>query len=207
MTKRLTEIIDRLNKEYGLFTEPTLDYEKPYELLIATILSAQCTDERVNQITKILFKKYPSVEAFANADIRELEKDIHSAGFFHSKALHIKGACRALHERFGDQVPSDIDELTSLPGVGRKTANVVRTHVFHIPSVVVDTHVKRISGKLGFTKETDPVKIEMDLMKKLPREQWSAINLQLITLGRTICTARKPKCSECFLADLCKGKE
>ncbi len=206
LNKRLAEIIDRLNKEYGLFTEPTLDYEKPYELLIATILSAQCTDERVNQITKELFKKYPSVEAFAGADITELEHDIHSAGFFHSKALHIRDACRVLHERYGDRVPSDIESLTSLPGVGRKTANVVRTHVFHIPSVVVDTHVKRISGKLGFTKETDPVKIEMDLMKKLPKSQWSAINLQLITLGRSICTARKPKCSECFLSDLCRSR-
>ncbi len=203
MTKKHAAIIERLNREYGLFTEPTLDYEKPYELLIATMLSAQCTDERVNMVTKDLFKKYKSIEDFANADISELEKDIHSVGFYHAKATHIIEACGRLHFIYNDEVPSDIGDLTSLSGVGRKTANVVRTHVFHIPSIVVDTHVKRISNKLGLTKEQDPVKIEFDLMKKLPESQWSAINLQLITLGRTVCTARKPKCSECFLRDLC----
>lgn len=206
MTKKTAAIIERLNEEYGLFTEPTLDYGKPHELLIATIMSAQCTDERVNMVTKDLFRKYPTIEAFADADLSELEKDIHSVGFYHAKAMHIIDACRRLHEVFNDEVPSDIEDLTSLSGVGRKTANVVRTHVFHIPSIVVDTHVKRISNKLGLTKETDPVKIEFDLMKKLPESQWSAINLQLITLGRTICTARSPKCSECFLADLCKSR-
>lgn len=203
MDKRTKKIIERLNEHYGVDAEPTLDYGEPHELLIATILSAQCTDERVNLITKDLFKKYPDVDSFADADLKELEKDIHSAGFFHSKALHIIGACRMIRDEYGGEVPSDIEELTRLPGVGRKTANVVRTHVFHIPSVVVDTHVKRISRKLGLTKESDPVKIEMDLMKKLPRESWSAINLQLITLGRTICTARKPDCPNCFLKDLC----
>lgn len=207
MTKRIKEIIERLNNEYGLFTEPTLDYEKPYELLIATMLSAQCTDERVNIVTASLFKKYRSVQDFANADLSELEKDIHSVGFYHAKAVHIIEACQRLCEEYGGEVPSDIEDLTSLSGVGRKTANVVRTHVFHIPSIVVDTHVKRISNRLGMTKEEDPVKIEFDLMKKLPESQWSAINLQLITLGRTICTARKPKCGECFLADLCKSKD
>jgi len=206
MTKKTAAIIDRLNNEYGLIPEPTLDYEKPHELLVATMLSAQCTDERVNMVTKDLFRKYRSVKDFAEADLRALEKDIHSVGFYHSKAVHIIEAFRLLHERCNDEVPSSIEELTSLPGVGRKTANVIRTHVFHIPSVVVDTHVKRISGRLGFTKETDPVKIEFDLMKKLPEEQWSAINLQLITLGRTICTARKPRCSECFLSDLCPSR-
>ncbi len=206
MTKKTAAIIERLNKEYGLFTEPTLDYEKPHELLIATMLSAQCTDERVNMVTKDLFKKYTSVKDFADADLSELEQDIHSVGFYHAKATHIIEACKRLHEEFDDEVPSDIEDLTSLSGVGRKTANVVRTHIFHIPSIVVDTHVKRISNKLGLTKEQDPVKIEFDLMKKLPESQWSAINLQLITLGRTICTARSPKCSECFLSDLCPGK-
>ena len=203
MTKKIRAIIERLNKEYGFFTEPTLDYGTPYELLIATMLSAQCTDERVNMVTKDLFKKYTSVEDFANADIKELEKDIHSVGFYHAKATHIIEACKRLHEVYNDEVPSDIEDLTGLSGVGRKTANVVRTHVFKIPSIVVDTHVKRISNRLGMTKEQDPVKIEFDLMKKLPKEQWSAINLQLITLGRTICTARNPKCSECFLKDVC----
>ena len=206
MTKKTAAIIERLNKEYGLFTEPTLDYEKPHELLIATILSAQCTDERVNLVTKDLFRKYPTVKACAEADLKELEKDIHSTGFYHAKAMHIIEACQKLHNEYADEVPSDIGSLTALPGVGRKTANVVRTHIFHIPSIVVDTHVKRISNKLGLTKEQDPVKIEFDLMKKLPESQWSAINLQLITLGRSICTARSPKCSECFLSDLCPGR-
>ncbi len=207
MTKKIKAIIERLNKEYGLFTEPTLDYGTPYELLIATMLSAQCTDERVNMVTKDLFKKYTSVEDFANADLGELEKDIHSVGFYHAKATHIIEACKRLHEVYNDEVPSDIEDLTSLSGVGRKTANVVRTHVFNIPSIVVDTHVKRISNRLGMTKEQDPVKIEFDLMKKLPEEQWSAINLQLITLGRTICTARNPKCGECFLKDVCPSNK
>lgn len=207
MTKKIKVIIERLNKEYGLFTEPTLDYGTPYELLIATMLSAQCTDERVNMVTKDLFKKYTSVEDFANADIKELEKDIHSVGFYHAKATHIIEACKRLHEVYNDEVPSDIEDLTGLSGVGRKTANVVRTHVFKIPSIVVDTHVKRISNRLGMTKDQDPVKIEFDLMKKLPKEQWSAINLQLITLGRTICTARNPKCSECFLKDVCPSNK
>ncbi len=203
MTKKLAAILDRLNREYGTDFSPTLDYGKPYELLIATMLSAQCTDERVNMVTKELFNKYTSVTDFAEADLAELEKDIHSVGFYHAKATHIIEACTRLHEVYKDEVPSSIEDLTSLSGVGRKTANVVRTHIFHIPSVVVDTHVKRISRKLGITKEEDPVKIEFDLMKKLPEEQWSAINLQLITLGRTICTARNPKCEKCFLSDLC----
>ncbi len=205
MTKKHAAIIERLNNEYGLFTEPTLDYGAPHELLIATILSAQCTDERVNIVTKDLFKKYRSVKDFASADLKELEELIRPTGFYHAKAAHIIEACQRLHEVYKDKVPSDIEDLTSLSGVGRKTANVVRTHIFRIPSIVVDTHVKRISRKLGLTKEEDPVKIEFDLMKKLPKTQWSAINLQLITLGRSICTARNPKCSDCFMSDLCPG--
>ena len=203
MTKHVKEVIDLLDREYGLFTEPTLDYTKPHELLIATILSAQCTDARVNIVTKDLFKTYPDIKAFAEADLSELEDAIRTCGFYHAKAVHIIECCARLHEYFNDEVPSSIEDLTSLSGVGRKTANVVRTHVFHIPSIVVDTHVKRISNKLGLTRETEPVKIEFDLMKKLPEDHWSAINLQLITLGRTICTARNPKCSECFLQKVC----
>ncbi len=206
MTKKTAAILERLNNEYGIIPEPTLDYNNPHELLVATMLSAQCTDERVNLVTKDLFRKYRTVSDFAKADLHTLEDDIHSVGFYHSKAVHIIEAFRILNESYNDEVPSSIEDLTSLPGVGRKTANVIRTHVFHIPSVVVDTHVKRISNRLGFTKEADPVKIEFDLMKKLPEKQWSAINLQLITLGRTICTARKPKCKECFLSDLCPSR-
>ena len=206
MTKKTAAILERLNNEYGVIPEPTLDYSKPHELLVATMLSAQCTDERVNMVTKDLFRKYRTVKDFAEADLHTLENDIHSVGFFHSKAVHIIEAFKLLHDHYGDVVPSSIEDLTSLPGVGRKTANVIRTHVFRIPSVVVDTHVKRISNRLGITKESDPVRIEFDLMKKLPEKQWSAINLQLITLGRTICTARKPRCSECFLSDLCPSR-
>ncbi len=203
MTKHVKEIITLLDNEYGIFTEPTLDYTKPHELLIATILSAQCTDARVNIVTRDLFRKYPDIASFASADLAELEEAIRPCGFFHSKAVHIIECCKRLHEVYKDKVPSSIEELTSLSGVGRKTANVVRTHIFNIPSIVVDTHVKRISNKLGLTRETEPVKIEFDLMKKLPEDHWSAINLQLITLGRSICTARNPKCGECFLSGVC----
>lgn len=203
MNKRVKEILERLAVKYGRNIDATLDYSNPYELLFATILSAQCTDERVNQVTKELYKKYTDLEAFANADIPELENAIKSCGFYHMKALHIKDCAAALIREYGGEIPSDIESLTGLPGVGRKTANVVRTHIFHEPSIVVDTHVKRISNRLGMTKETDPVKIEFDLMKKIPKAYWSDINLQLITLGRTICSSRSPKCSECFLSDLC----
>ena len=203
MNKRVKEILERLADKYGKNIAATLDYEKPYELLFATILSAQCTDERVNMVTKNLYKKYKKLEDFASADISELEQAIKSCGFFHMKAVHIKECADILVKKYNGELPSDIKALTTLPGVGRKTANVVRTHIFHEPSIVVDTHVKRISGRLGMTKESDPVKIEFDLMKKIPKNYWSDINLQLITLGRTICSSRSPKCSGCFLSDLC----
>ncbi|MBR6396936.1 MAG: endonuclease III, partial [Lachnospiraceae bacterium] len=161
------------------------------------------TDARVNMVTKDLFKKYPSVEAFANADYEELCEDIKSTGFFRNKAANIIGCCKALLERHGGNVPKTIEELTALPGVGRKTANVIRGNVYNDPSIVVDTHVKRISNLLGVTKETDPVKIEFDLMKKLPKEAWILWNIHIIRLGRTICIARRPKCSECFLKEEC----
>ena len=174
-------------------------------IVIAVILSAQCTDARVNIVTKDLFQKYPSLEAFANADLKELEQDIHSTGFYHNKAKNIISCARTLVEKYDGEVPRELEELTALAGVGRKTANVIRGNIYHEPSVVVDTHVKRISKKLGFTKEDDPVKIEYDLMKVLPKDHWILYNIQIITLGRSICTARNPKCTECFLSDLCKG--
>ena len=170
MTKRTAEILKRLDEAYGTEYVCYLNHETPWQLLIAVILSAQCTDARVNIVTKDLFQKYPSLEAFANADLKELEQDIHSTGFYHNKAK-----------------------------------NIIRGNIYHEPSVVVDTHVKRISKKLGFTKEDDPVKIEYDLMKVLPKDHWILYNIQIITLGRSICTARNPKCTECFLSDLCKG--
>lgn len=205
MTKRTAEILKRLDEAYGTEYVCYLNHETPWQLLIAVILSAQCTDARVNIVTKDLFQKYPSLEAFANADLKELEQDIHSTGFYHNKAKNIISCARTLVEKCDGEVPRELEELTALAGVGRKTANVIRGNIYHEPSVVVDTHVKRISKKLGFTKEDDPVKIEYDLMKVLPKDHWILYNIQIITLGRSICTARNPKCTECFLSDLCKG--
>ena len=205
MTKRTAEILKRLDEAYGTEYVCYLNHETPWQLLIAVILSAQCTDARVNIVTKDLFQKYPSLEAFANADLKELEQDIHSTGFYHNKAKNIISCARTLVEKYNGEVPRELEELTALAGVGRKTANVIRGNIYHEPSVVVDTHVKRISKKLGFTKEDDPVKIEYDLMKVLPKDHWILYNIQIITLGRSICTARNPKCTECFLSDLCKG--
>lgn len=204
MTKRIAEILKRLDEAYGTEYVCYLNHETPWQLLIAVILSAQCTDARVNIVTKDLFQKYPSLEAFANADLKELEQDIHSTGFYHNKAKNIISCARTLVEKYDGEVPRELEELTALAGVGRKTANVIRGNIYHEPSVVVDTHVKRISKKLGFTKEDDPVKIEYDLMKVLPKDHWILYNIQIITLGRSICTARNPKCTECFLSDLCK---
>ena len=205
MTKRTAEILKRLDEAYGTEYVCYLNHETPWQLLIAVILSAQCTDARVNIVTKDLFQKYPSLEAFANADLKELEQDIHSTGFYHNKAKNIISCARTLVEKYDGEVPRELEELTALAGVGRKTANVIRGNIYHEPSVVVDTHVKRISKKLGFTKEDDPVKIEYDLMKVLPKDHWILYNIQIITLGRSICTAWNPKCTECFLSDLCKG--
>ena len=205
MTKTTAEILKRLDEAYGTEYVCYLNHETPWQLLIAVILSAQCTDARVNIVTKDLFQKYPSLEAFANADLKELEQDIHSTGFYHNKAKNIISCARTLVEKYDGEVPRELEELTALAGVGRKTANVIRGNIYHEPSVVVDTHVKRISKKLGFTKEDDPVKIEYDLMKVLPKDHWILYNIQIITLGRSICTARNPKCTECFLSDLCKG--
>ena len=203
MNKKITQQFERLDEEYGKEIKIFLEYKKPYELLIATILSAQCTDKRVNEVTKDLFLKYPSLRSFADSDLRELEQDIKTCGFYNMKAKHIKEAAGRLISDFEGEVPSDIDELTSLPGVGRKTANVIRTHIFLIPSIVVDTHVKRVSGRLGWTKETDPVKIEYDLMKKIPKDHWCLINQDLISLGRSICHARRAGCGACFMSDIC----
>lgn len=203
MTKRTKEILDRLDQVYTTEYKCYLNHENAWQLLIATMLSAQCTDARVNIVTKDLFQKYKSPQDFAEADLKELEQDIKSTGFYHNKAKNIIACCKALMEKYGGEVPSDIDELTALQGVGRKTANVIRGNIFHEPSVVVDTHVKRISRKLGFTKEEDPVKIEQDLMKVLPKDHWILYNIQIITFGRQICMARNPKCQECFLTEYC----
>ncbi|HJC66145.1 MAG: endonuclease III [Lachnospiraceae bacterium] len=202
-TLRVRSILDALDREYGTDYRCYLNYETPWQLLIAVILSAQCTDARVNLVTADLFKKYGSLEKFAAADLKELEQDIHSTGFYHTKAKNIIACCKALLKEYGGQVPSDIKDLTGLAGVGRKTANVIRGNIYHIPSIVVDTHVKRISRKLGLAVSEDPEKIEYELMEVLPRDHWILWNIHIITLGRTICTARKPKCEECFLRQFC----
>ncbi len=203
MKKRTIEILDALDAYYGTETRCSLDYETPWQLLIATMLSAQCTDARVNIVTKDLFRKYPGVEAFAGADLKELEQDIHSTGFYHNKAKNIIACCKALLERHGGEVPASLEELTALAGVGRKTANVIRGNIYGEPSIVVDTHVKRISKKLGLTKADDPEKVEFDLMKELPKDHWILYNMHLITFGREICKAPTPRCEECFLKQLC----
>ncbi len=204
MTKRTKEILDLFDEKYGTDYTCYLDHENAWQLLVATILSAQCTDKRVNMVTKDLFKKYPEVKSFAEADIKELEKDIHSTGFYHNKAKNIIACANQLLDRFCGEVPTSIEDLTSLAGVGRKTANVIRGNIFHDPSVVVDTHVKRVSKRLGFTKNEDPEKIEYDLMKAIPKDHWILINIQFIAFGREICIARNPKCEQCFLKAYCK---
>ena len=203
MKKYIQEIFDRMEKEYGRDLTCYLNHDDAWQLLVATIMSAQCTDARVNEVTKVLFKRYPTVADLASADLLELEDIIHSVGFYHNKAKNIIGCSRALCDRFGGEVPSDIESLTSLPGVGRKTANVIRGNIFREPSVVVDTHVLRISNKLGLVDTSDPVKAEFDLMKVVDRDYWLYINHWFIALGRTICKAPRPKCSECYLKDIC----
>jgi len=204
VTKRTKEILDILDKQYSTVYKCYLNHENPWQLLIATQLSAQCTDARVNIVTKDLFKKYRSIEDFAKADIKELEKDIYSTGFYHNKAKNIIGCCQKLMTEYNSEVPRAIEELVSLPGVGRKTANVIRGNIFHEPSIVVDTHVKRISRRLELTKETDPEKIEYELMKVLPKDHWILFNIQSISFGREICEARNPKCMICKLTKYCK---
>ncbi len=179
--------------------ECSLNFHDPLQLLISTILSAQCTDERVNKVTPALFEKYRSAGEFADAPIEELEHYIKSTGFYHNKALAIKESCKILANRFNGQVPQDLETLVELPGIGRKTANVVLGNAFGIPGLVVDTHVARVSARLGLTRQKDRDKIEQDLMVLIPKEKWIKFSHQLIQHGRAICIARKPKCSICPL--------
>ena len=203
MKKNTQAILDALIREYGNEYKCYLIHDNALQLLIATMLSAQCTDDRVNMVTPDLFRRYPTARDFADANLREVEKMIHSTGFYRNKAKNIIACCRQLVEKYGGEVPNDLDALTELAGVGRKTANVVRGHIFGEPSVVVDTHVKRISKRVGMTKNDDPVKVEFDLMKELPKEYWIVWNTHLIRLGRTICKAPTPKCELCFLQECC----
>jgi endonuclease-3 len=181
-----------------------LDYKTPLQLLMATILSAQCTDDRVNQVTKSLFRKYPDAAAYAKAPLKQLEREIQSTGFYHNKAKSIQSCCQALLERYDGEVPRELEKMVELPGVGRKTANVVLGSAFGIASgIVVDTHVARVSQRLGLTKEKNPEKIERDLLGYFPQKEWIDISNRMIHHGRYICTARKPQCGNCPLDDIC----
>ena len=205
--KRIEAILKVLDTQYGTEKICYLNHQNPWQLLIAVILSAQCTDERVNIVTGPLFERYKLAAELAVADQNELEEYIHSTGFYKNKARNIIECCKKLMSDFDGEVPSTIEELTSLAGVGRKTANVILGNIYDKPSIVVDTHVKRISGKLGFTKESDPVKIEYDLMRVLPKDHWIMYNIQIITLGRQICIARRPRCGQCFIKEYCPSSE
>ncbi len=199
--KNIVKMLDTLEKE--LASGEFLEYTEAWQLLFATILSAQCTDARVNVVTSTLFVKYPDPEAFAHAELKELEEDIRPTGFYHNKAKNLISCAKTLVEKYNGVVPSDIDELTSLAGVGRKTANVVRGNIFNIPSVVVDTHVGRVSRRLGLTDSTDPEKAEYDLMRVIPKDRWISVNHLFMNLGRSICTSRKAYCDRCPISEIC----
>lgn len=181
----------------------TLDYRSPFELLVATILSAQCTDERVNKVTPSLFARYPDPRSFAEVELPELEEAIRSTGFFRAKSKALKACARDLVEKHGSQVPADLESLVALRGVGRKTANVVLGNAFGVPGVVVDTHVTRVARRLGLTASVEPARIEQDLMKRVPRREWTLFSHLLIHHGRAVCKAPRPRCAECALAEHC----
>jgi endonuclease-3 len=199
---RALKILDLLKNEYPA-AKSALEYSNPFQLLIATILSAQCTDERVNIVTKTLFKKYKTPNDFLLTPTQELEKDIFSTGFYRQKSKSIKLCCKELVEKHNSKVPEDFDILTTLPGVGRKTASVVAGNAFGIPAIAVDTHVRRLSKLLGFIDSTDPEKIEYRLKDMFPKVDWTLSSHLLASHGRRICIARRPKCLQCVLADLC----
>jgi endonuclease-3 len=203
LKEQAKRVVRALRADYS-DAQCALTHRTPLELLIATILSAQCTDERVNIVTKDLFRTYRTAADFAAAPLPDLEKAIQSTGFFRNKARNIKAACQELSDRYGGQVPQDLDALVALPGIGRKTANVVLGTAFGLPTgVVVDTHVTRISRRLGLTEQKDAVKIERDLMELLPKKEWINYSHRMIHHGRRICQARKPKCDECSMQGFC----
>ncbi|MEG4519698.1 MULTISPECIES: endonuclease III [unclassified Microcoleus] len=203
LKQRSLEILIRLKRLYPE-APCTLNYETPVQLLVATILSAQCTDDRVNLVTPALFERFPDAVALANADIEELESLVRSTGFYRNKSKNIKGACQAIVNKFNNQVPQRMELLLELPGVARKTANVVLAHAFGINmGVTVDTHVKRLTQRLGLTEHSDPTRIERDLMILLPQPDWENWSIRLVYHGRAVCNARNPVCNICELADLC----
>jgi len=199
---RANEILKRLKKEYPL-AKIALEFGTPFQLLISTILSAQCTDERVNLVTKSLFKKYKKPSDYLNVSDKELEKDIFSTGFYRQKAKSIKNCCKAILDNFNGKVPQDFESLTSLPGVGRKTASVVAGNAFGIPAIAVDTHVIRLSNLMGFINSKDAEKIEMKLKELFAAKEWINLGHYLMSHGRKVCIARRPKCSQCIVGDLC----
>jgi endonuclease-3 len=200
--KRMKQIIDILDGEYPN-AKTAIHFANSLELLVATVLSAQCTDERVNKVTKDLFRKYRSAEDYARVDLGELEEDIRPTGFFRNKSKAIKSFCTDLVEKFNGKIPDNLEDLVSLSGIGRKTANLVLGEAYGIPGVVVDTHVLRLSRLIGMTENTDPTKVEFDLMEVLPRDKWIRFSNLLILHGRAICIARRPKHGECKIVDLC----
>jgi len=200
--EKIGPILKLLDRHYAE-VHVTLDFRNPLELLVATVLSAQCTDARVNQVTPALFKKYPNAAHYAQASLAELEQDIHATGFFHQKAKSLKAMCQVLVAQYGGEVPPNLEQLVKLPGIGRKTANVILGNAFGIPGIVVDTHCGRVAQRLGLTRQKDPVKIEFDLMGLVPQERWTRFSLQLIWHGRAICTARNPRCPACPLLPYC----
>lgn len=200
--ERAGTVFERLHKEYP-DAQCSLDYETPLELLVATILAAQCTDVRVNEVTKTLFRRFRKATDYIASSDAELEEAIRSCGFYRNKAKSIRRACAAVDERFGGRVPGTMDELLELDGVGRKTANVLLSECFGVEGIVVDTHCGRLARRLGFTKNNDPVKVEKDLMKIVPRERWALFSHCLVFHGRAVCHARGPKCSTCVVNELC----
>lgn len=201
--ERAAEILKRLRRMYP-DSKCSLDFETPFQLLVATILSAQSTDKKINEVTPELFRKYPSPQAFVSAPTAELEQDLKQTGFFRQKTRSVQRASATIVKEHGGEVPSTLEKLVELPGVGRKTANVVMGNAFgKATGVVVDTHVKRVSARLGMTDETDPEKIETDLMKLYPKSKWVQLGHTLILHGRNVCVARRPRCEECALNDLC----
>ncbi len=211
-SERAVQVLKRLKKAYPA-ARCSLDFIEPLHLLVSTILAAQCTDERVNRVTPELFKKYKTPQDYVNAPEGELEEAIRTCGFFRQKAKSIRNACRSIVEKFGGKVPGTMEELLQLEGVGRKTANVILGECFNTPGIIVDTHCTRLAQRLGFTKQTEPAKIEQDLMKIVPEPEWTTFSHCLVFHGRAICTARAPLCSQCPVYDLCpfprtaRGKE
>jgi endonuclease-3 len=200
--EKIGPILKLLDKHYP-DAHVTLDFTNPLELLVATVLSAQCTDVRVNQVTPAIFEQYPTAAHYADAPLEDLEQAIYTTGFYRQKAKSLKALCRALVDQFGGQVPASLDGLVKLPGIGRKTANVILGNAFNIPGVVVDTHMGRVAQRLGLTRQKDPVKIEFDLMPLVPKERWVKFSHQMIWHGRRICSAKKPDCRHCPLLPYC----